>query len=384
MSHIHACIGTPTQPINFSSHSLTKLPRKFNAPQLLAYSAAVLLAVASATTNVSSAIAKHDSLSGQFIAGSVALAVAVLALIALPAALASLRDRQYTNAALAALAFTLAATFSISAALGTLGKPRLESSLHADADVSTRTRLNAERNRVLAELATLAPARASAELNSLVAAKLATSGANGCVKTDGPISTRICSEVASLQSEAQRFERISALSGTVARIDGQLSALGRPSIANSDAAALVAVAAVFGVTIDPNAVNVGLMCLAVAILEVGSGLSLAVAQSMRVASPVIRDVPSIAQGEPMTAVVSVPAIIVPTTAKPANGLASDAAKQVLDLVRNAGGELHVASKNALAKQVGASSGTLNRALASLAGIAVIAATADGVFIKLAV
>lgn len=103
------------------------------------------------------------------------------------------------------------------------------------------------------------------------------------------------------------------MSDTVARIDGQLSALGKPGIGNSDAAALVAVAAVFGLTIDANAVNVALMCLAVAIMEIGSGLSLAVAQSMRIVLPVMRDVTSLTHSTPASVVAGVPATITPAT-----------------------------------------------------------------------
>jgi hypothetical protein len=376
---IHARNASAIPAFNISQRPFTELRSQINAPQALAYTAAILLAVASATTNLSSAVAKHDSLAGQFIAGSIALAVAALVLIALPAALSAFKARNHMTSGIATFVFILAASYSVTSALGVLGKPRLEAGMHATHDTAHRARLDRDRNAALAELATIAPARQASELNSLIAGKLATSGANGCAKQDGPISTRVCAEVASLQSEASRFERISALSGTVARLDGELVKLGKPMLANSDAAALVAVLAVFGIAMDANAVNVGLMLLAVAILEVGSGLSLAVAQSMRIASPVMRDITPAAQSTPV-AVTEAPAVVhepvTPATAK--------TAARIVELAKASGGTLTATSQRAVARLAGANPGTTHRALAMLSATgAAVVGLDNGVLVKLA-
>jgi hypothetical protein len=371
----------------------TSAPRRLPpSTAIVAYAAAGLLATASAVANVSSAVGKHPDIAGKIVSGSIALAVALLVAVTLPAALSALRSRQYVGAVLCSIAFLLAGAYSISAALGVIGKPRLEAGIHASDDASARQRLADERQRITGELATLAPARPAAELTGLIASKIGTPGANACQRIDGPTSARICSEVASLQEEAARSNRIGALSGTLARIDGDTARLGRQTIHNADAAALAHVLASVGLSVDAGAVNTALLILAVVVLECGSGLAFAVAGILAASS---RDVPSLASPEHVK-----PAQ--PSTARPLIACEQDAAigpstepeksssperlqgasttagqttrDKVLALIRDAGGSV-TAGQRAIAKQVGASPARLNvvvKALAAEGHIRVVA------------
>ncbi len=184
-----------------------------------------------------------------------------------------------------------------------------------------------------------------------------------------------------MQSEASRFDRISALSGTVARIDGALKALGRPSIANADSAALVAVLAVFGVAANADTLNVTLMLLAVAILEVGSGLSLAVAQGMRhvpaSSLPVIL--------APMaTTIAATPVALATVAVEPkASTTVKAAAERIRQLAMQSGGTLSAASKREVARLADVSAPTAGRALAFLAASGAVVSNADGIVVRLA-
>jgi hypothetical protein len=191
-------------------------------PQALAYAAAILLAAASTAANLSAAVAKHDTASGAFIAGSVAVAVAALVLIALPAAISAFRARQYVASLIAAVVFALAATYSTTSAIGIFAKPRIESAFRETDNKVTRANAQADRKRAADELATLAPARN--DLASSIAAKLATPGANGCNTVNGPISMRVCSEVEALRTEAARADRLGTLTAAPTRASPTLAA----------------------------------------------------------------------------------------------------------------------------------------------------------------
>jgi hypothetical protein len=343
----------------------------------IAYSAAALLAVASGATNVLSAIGKHADIGPQLIAASIALAVAGLVTITLPVAIQLVRSRNYAGALIASIAFVLAASFSVTAALGTLGAPRLQAAMTVSHFDSSRSRLDQERNRAVVELGNLASARPASDLNGIIATKLSTPCANGCHKIDGQVSTRICAEVAALQEEASRANRISALTGTIARIDKEAAQLGSPKIANGDAAALVAVLAVFGIAVDVGAVNVALIVLAVVILECGSGLSLAIAQSMRVGAPVAL----------LQAVPALPAPMTPAIEEPA-AAASDVTRATADKImaaaKQSGGKLTATSKREVARMIEATPPTAARALAFIAAarMATVTVGADHVQVVL--
>jgi hypothetical protein len=140
--------------------------------------------------------------------------------------------------------------------------------------------------------------------------------------------------------------------------------------------------AAFGLVIDSNVVNVALMLLAVVILEVGSGLSLAIAQSLRVAVPVtMKDITPNAHSLPVDALAVAPAIIapanVPAALEPATGVAVDVAKRIESMARQNGNVVRFGSKNDLARKLGTSSGSACRALALLASAGAIINTDTG-------
>jgi hypothetical protein len=370
-----------------TAQSRASTPSLPSLPAFLAYLAAILLAGASTAANVTAAVSKHTEWSGMFIAGSVAVAVAILILITLPVALHAFRARQFATATIAGLMFTMAAAYSITSALGVLGAPRLTASIAADHIAKDRSRIADERARHAAELTMLAPSKSMHELSPEIARILSLPGIGGCALINGPVTRQWCPSLSALQAEHARAERRAALEGTLTRLDTEAARLGTPKIANADAAALVAVFAAFGLVLDTGMVNAGLMLLAVTILETGSGLSLAVAQSMRVAVPVasMKDITPVPVSEPVEAVASVPAVIAPAiteaTVAPSGSAAQQAADKIVRLVTDAGGELRVASRRQLASMIDSTSPTVGRALAL--GALVVAADNAGVLIKLA-
>jgi hypothetical protein len=362
--------------------------RASTIPFVFATTSAVLLFVASATANVSAAIEKHDTWSGAFVAGAIALSVALLVAVALPAALSAFRVRQLITGLLAAAVFALAAAYSVTSALGILGKPRLEASMKAsDADFR-RADLRAERKRSLAERETLAPARPAAEVNGLITAKFGKLGSRDtCRKQDSGFIVKTCAEVAILQEEANRSARRSALAGTITRIENEIAAIDAPSLANVDAAALIAVLKAFGITADANVVNVVLMLIAVTLLEIGSGLSMAVAQSLSTGAPfelMMKNVRSphsaLAPGAaPNVAVTSTFAIAKQpsATAPVPSATVTEAATKITRLVEAAGGELRVSSKRQLGRLVDATHPTVGRALILIAATGTVVLTEFG-------
>jgi hypothetical protein len=108
---------------------------------------------------------------------------------------------------------------------------------------------------------------------------------------------------------------------------------------------------------------------------------LAVAQSMRIASPVAQRAAPAAITVP--AVISVPAII-PTASEPVTPATAKAAARIIDLARASGGTLTASSQRAIARLAGANPGTTHRALSMLAATgAAMVSTDSGVLVKLA-
>jgi hypothetical protein len=238
-----------------------------------------------------------------------------------------------------------------------------------------RTRLEFERRNAVNELAGIGPARAADEITPDLSRRLAIPGVDACLAINGPVSRMHCPVIADLQSELARTNKRGALSGLIAQHDRDLAKLGAPAIPNADSAALVAVFATFGISIDQHTVNVALMLLSVAILECASGMALCVAQSMRSAAPVMREVPA--------SVITVPTVK-PAPAIDTSALAGKTAARIAELARNAGGSVSFDSKRKLATALGTSTGTACRALTILAaGGAVIGNEAGNVVVSVA-
>jgi hypothetical protein len=250
-------------------------------PARIAFASGLLITGASILTNISSAIQKMPDLSSQIIAGSIAAACAGLVSISLASAVKSLKARDFGTATIAALIFSLTATFSVTSALGVIGAPRIGAADIQAAQKDERKRIVEARERALAELGTIsASTRSAAELNSAMLNILAQPGVNGCVVIDGPQTRKFCGILASLKSEQEAYTRRSALNGTITRLDAELASMAAPKVANGDAVSIVALAAVFGVKVEVATVNAALMILAVLILELGGGVAFTLAQSL--------------------------------------------------------------------------------------------------------
>jgi biotin operon repressor len=192
------------------------------------------------------------------------------------------------------------------------------------------------------------------------------------------------------------------LNGTLTRIDGELSSVGAPVLANADAETLAHVLASLGFTVTADRLNVGLMILAVIILEMGGGLSLAVASALRGptlaqptyspgASAIIPPVSVPVQHIDQDAQSTVAPLLTsapnterqateenarePITAVSIGGATphnETTRAKVLQLITDAGGHVRL-DQRSLARTLGVAPSTVNRAIAAL--------QADGVVTK---
>jgi hypothetical protein len=250
-------------------------------PARIAFASGLLITGASILTNISSAIQKMPDLSSQVVAGAIAAACAGLVSISLASAVKSIKARDFATATIAALIFSLTATFSVTSALGVIGAPRIGAADIQTAQKDERKRNVEARERALAELGTIsASTRSAAELNSAMLNILAQPGVNGCVVVDGPQTRKFCGILSTLKTEQEAYTRRSALNGTITRLDAELASMAAPKVVNGDAVSIVALAAVFGVKVEVATVNAALMILAVIILEMGGGIAFALAQSL--------------------------------------------------------------------------------------------------------
>jgi hypothetical protein len=124
-------------------------------PARIAFGSGLLITGASILTNISSAIQKMPDLSSQIIAGSIAAACAGLVSISLASAVKSIKVRDYGTATIAALIFSLTATFSVTSALGVIGAPRISAVDIQAAQKDERKRIVEARERALAELSSV-------------------------------------------------------------------------------------------------------------------------------------------------------------------------------------------------------------------------------------
>lgn len=341
-----------------------------------ATASALTFGAASVGVNVSHAWTRSASAIEAAIWCPVAAATSVAFAVSI-GALSGSRRRALGQTVGLALAVLVTGSYSLAAALGAAHGMRAGASAVESSRATERARLEAERNRATAELATLAPARGAMELNPHLARLLATPAANGCVRIDGPVSARVCAEVAGLQEEVARATRRAALEGQLTRIDSDLSKVEVPArSANADAHALAAYLRAFGWSVEADQVNRWLALLTVALLETGAGLCLGVARALRAESePVthapgresLTPAPTPVQAGPKPVVAAESALTHGSESRaqtvPVNAL-SERTTLVLERLRDSGG-LAVGSQRALADQFGVSQSTVGRALREL-------------------
>ncbi len=182
---------------------------------------------------------------------------------------------------LMALAMTFSGTMALSGALGS----RIEASSGRAAVESDRTRLTATNEGARATQGGLPPTRSVAELESLIATGSGVDPVTWvrtakCADVTRPASQLACRRLADLSAEFGRARHRVEVEAVIAGGEAALGKLPAPRVADATVTAAQRVAALFGLTISEETVQVAAALVLVALLELGSVLAWSVADAM--------------------------------------------------------------------------------------------------------
>lgn len=393
---LHNQIAATPQP-NFSDRWYRKTQSKHTIPSTLAALSGIALVTASAATNAVYGWFKTDLLPYQIIWASVSVAASAILALGPTALLKALRQRMVAGSVIAGLAIALCGSYSFNAAIGASAGQRMNAAAVQSDDTGTRARLETAYQTAKDELGGLPPSMATvAELDAKIAALKLTPGANGCAKIDGPISKKVCPDVATLEVDKVRAARREELQTAMTLASRELKKLGPAKVANTDATAISGYLALAGIIVSTEAINRWFALLAVALVEFGGGLAFALASILRepVTAPTIaNEAPS---NPPKTKAVDTDDMPKQIAVRPALKLVSNRktprktvshanfGDRMLALVKERGGELY-AGHRPLAKALGCSSAHVANVLRDLtdAGHVTVQATKTGTVVRLA-
>ena len=250
---------------------------------LSAYFAAAIFTAASGAMNMGSAWNKGTDGTTSATLAAVSLAVTILYTLSWPAFFKSFEGwDKLGRAGLILIGLMVTGSYSVASALGTAAGGRLAASSEAQAHELARTNAKAAVDKAEAELKTLIQSRPVATIQAeITSLKAANPKAGDCTVLDGPVSRAVCPKIVTLEAEADHTKRRNQLETDKAAALKKLEDLGPVKHANTDAAAIMLFAQVFGYAPDAESVNKLLMLLTVIVIECGGGISLAVAMVLR-------------------------------------------------------------------------------------------------------
>jgi hypothetical protein len=251
-------------------------------PVLLAYFAAAIFTVASASLNCAYGWSKGGGLPSSAIWASVAVAASIVLALSFPALLGSIERRKWPHAFLSLCALLVTGGYSVSAALGSASGGRNDASNFEQAATGARARVQAAYDEARAELASLAPTRPVEELEALLARENRRAGGCGVENGTGRWRCPMSRQTVALQAELGRTKRRLELEQRVSSANEDLSTAPVARQANSDAAALASFASTVGWSISVDAFNKLLTLLSVLLVECGGGLAVSVGMALQV------------------------------------------------------------------------------------------------------
>jgi Uncharacterized membrane-associated protein/domain len=246
--------------------------------------------------NLQAGLAKAETLAGQITWGVASAASDILKAVT-PIFIAwaiSQRDWLRIMAGVALLAVTggyavvSAISYSHASRVDTAGARGAEAAAHERATTAYRSASNA--------LAGLPVARPAAELEASIAGLLADPRAGDCRTIDGPVSRRICPQVAELRVELGRAVERARLQGELERAKERLDGLPAPRIADPAAEAVARFLGEIGVTV-PSEIALWLSLSGVILVEVGSMFGLLLASGGATAFPPVVPFPAPGEGQ---------------------------------------------------------------------------------------
>lgn len=182
-----------------------------------------------------------------------------------------------TVLAVAAVTYSLTAELSLTAMLRFDSMARREALVKASAAQDDSLRRLSERYDVARqELESLAPARASGELQAEIESLVLTPGAGNCAVVDGPVTRRVCPRVADLRVElarAQRREQLNAEMASTTKLALPRLEVEPVTVADPGATALSTYLSRVGVVAQPTLLAQWLVLIPVLALEIGSAVA---------------------------------------------------------------------------------------------------------------
>lgn len=249
-------------------------------PARLAYAAAGLFTLTSAATNALYGFRKGADLSTSLIWLAVSIAASIVFALSVPALLQSLSTKKWTQALLACIGFAVCGTYSFVAALGSASGGRQDSARIESTQQSVRARAQAAYDKATADLEAIKPARPAAEVEALIA------GAKPVCRIVVTIHRRdtVCNPPPALTAELGRAKRRSELERKIETAQLELAAPATRQ-ANSDAVAIAAYLSALGWAVEADTLNRLLALLAVLVIELGGGASLAIGMALSAGEP---------------------------------------------------------------------------------------------------
>ena len=248
-------------------------------PAHLAYAGAGLFTLTSAATNALYGFRKGADLSTSLIWLALSVAASIVFALSVPALLQSLSAKKWAQALLVCIGFVVCGTYSVVAALGSVFAGRQHAARIESTQQSARVRAEATYEKATAELEAIKPTRSIGELEALIA-----SSKPVCrVVVGHGYRDTVCSPPPALTAELGRAKRRSELERKIE--SGRLE-LAAPATrqANSDAVAIAAYLSALGWAVEADTLNRLLALLAVLVIELGGGASLAIGMALSEAS----------------------------------------------------------------------------------------------------
>lgn len=296
------------------------------------------------------------------------------------------RNWRVVQGAALALLGLVAVTYSLTAELSMMTASRGDLVAERTAQADAATKASDRYDRAKIEWLSLPQTQSKFELDEKIAGLLLTPGLDSCKEINGPVTKRLCPELAALKTEAARAERREQLEATMQEAERDTATAPAAKVGDPGAAALSAYLALIGLIVDPKLLSNLLVLVGVVALEAGSALSLVM---VRAVSPL-----TVSQLIPQvkTEVVQppLPAPVVPVVHAEPKPVSEDTEtareevkKRVLTHLKTSGGQV-AGSQRGLSKLIGADKTTWRRAINSLtvAGIVAMEATRSGTALKL--
>lgn len=241
----------------------------------VAYAAAALFTLTSASTNALYGWQKGADGPSALIWLTVSVAASIVFALSVPALLQSIAARKIAQSLLVCVGLATCGTYSVVAALGSASGGRQDAA-HAESTLhSARKRAQAAYDKATADLEAIKPARSVAEVEALIA------GAKPVCRilVGHGYRNTVCTPPPALTAELGRAKRRAELEQKIEAARLELAAPATRQ-ANSDAVAISAYLSALGWTVEADTLNRLLALLAVLVIELGGGASLAIGMAL--------------------------------------------------------------------------------------------------------